>query len=306
MKIMKIIGFYTAPLAMALCFFAAKSATALSAKEDCHYPLPLVSKGHAEDAKELFCAVINNSLERVRSALSRGADPHAKNDRGQTPLHVFALYSQRGEYKPGILSALASAGADVNATEALRGETPLHQAAYVAEGSQYIIDLALSGADVHATAWADNTTSPLDLAQAWNPNPEVTRTLIRLSADAYGEDPLQDPLLLSLKYNENPEVFRALMCARYLDTSPLRDWRKIDENYTAYLINNSSKPLLLKVKDALFSRPQEIVSFESRLIERGLIFGQNIAPYQSAAEENNNPEVLQSFYDFKGQNCLTI
>lgn len=62
-----------------------------------------------EHVEKMFTALYANDLETVRQQLDRGVDPNAKNDTGQTPLHVTQ--------DPVIANLLILHGADVNATD---------------------------------------------------------------------------------------------------------------------------------------------------------------------------------------------
>ena len=90
-----------------------------------------------------------------------------KRDRGETPLHIAAIFSR---YE--IAKLLISKGADVNARND-DGFTPLHQAAYsFTEGPQKIrtIELLISkGANVNSKGESGGT--PLDIANTWGREP---------------------------------------------------------------------------------------------------------------------------------------
>jgi ankyrin repeat protein len=96
--------------------------------------------------------------------LAAGTDVNAKNDDGETPLHMF--HGLTGHLRFGyldIIELLIAEGADVNAKDN-EGNTPLHMAAYGGvTGSARI--LIAAGADVNA----ENNLGmkPLDAAREW-------------------------------------------------------------------------------------------------------------------------------------------
>jgi ankyrin repeat protein len=89
----------------------------------------------------------------VEMLISKGADVHAKNDYGETPLFIAAWHNHRT-----VAKLLIAKGADLN-SKTRQGETPLHIAANY--GQYELVELLLTErADVNAKTW-DNKT-PLD------------------------------------------------------------------------------------------------------------------------------------------------
>ena len=121
-------------------------------------------------------------IECVKFLLSEGADVHAKNDRGETPLHVAAVRPGNAEVRTTI-SLLFSKGADANAKDN-EGNTPLLRTSksgfYGQQGVSVARELIYCGADVNAKDkdgltplfW---TVSRMDM--------EVTKLLIDNDAD---------------------------------------------------------------------------------------------------------------------------
>ena len=98
------------------------------------------------------------SLEAARSLIFKGADVHAKNVQGETPLHRAAMNGNEG----GALLLIEN-GADVNAKDDI-GRTPLYEAAQWSDRTG-IVELLLSkGADVNAKDVLGGT--PLAIAKS--------------------------------------------------------------------------------------------------------------------------------------------
>jgi ankyrin repeat protein len=73
-------------------------------------------------AKELFKAVKERDVEKVRVILAKGVDPDVRDSRGRTPLMIAAYFGY-----PDIARILLEKGADVNARDN-KGRTPLRWA----------------------------------------------------------------------------------------------------------------------------------------------------------------------------------
>lgn len=96
--------------------------------------------GHADATTDLFTALEANEHNNASSALSRGANPRARNENQETPLHVAARMGHGV-----IMEALVRAGAEVDARNAL-GQTPLHVACAYGHEAEVRILLGM-GAD---------------------------------------------------------------------------------------------------------------------------------------------------------------
>ena len=79
-------------------------------------------------------------------------DVNARSGNGRTPLH----YAAQGE-KPALVTALAGAGADVNARDERGGLTPLHLAAWFSNTPSVVVALLIVGADPRAKDKVGNT-----------------------------------------------------------------------------------------------------------------------------------------------------
>ena len=127
-------------------------------------------------------ATWTGNIELIKQLTDSNIDVNVKRDRGETPLHIAAIFSR---YE--IAKLLISKGADVNARND-DGFTPLHQAAYsFTEGPQKIrtIELLISkGANVNSKGESGGT--PLDVANTWGHRPAAE--LLRKHGGKTGEE----------------------------------------------------------------------------------------------------------------------
>ena len=127
-------------------------------------------------------ATWTGNIELIKQLTDSNIDVNVKRDRGETPLHIAAIFSR---YE--IAKLLISKGADVNARND-DGFTPLHQAAYsFTGGPQKIrtIELLISkGANVNSKGESGGT--PLDIANTWGRKPAAD--LLRKHGGKTGEE----------------------------------------------------------------------------------------------------------------------
>ncbi len=97
----------------------------------------------ASETQKMFEALYVNDLKTVRTQLNKGVSANAKNDVGQTPLHVTQDIA--------ILKILVSNGADVNSTDD-DGRTPMFN-----KEIELITLLIEAGADIHHRSNKGNT-----------------------------------------------------------------------------------------------------------------------------------------------------
>lgn len=128
--------------------------------------------------KQLFLAIGNHDVARCIELIRQGADIHAKDKNGGSPLHS-AVWEDHAE----ILRILLKAGADPSRQDNL-GKTPLHTAAI--HGHLAAIELLCeAGADLQACD--GNHWTPLHYAVHMKQF-EVCERLLALGADENAQD----------------------------------------------------------------------------------------------------------------------
>lgn len=154
-------------------------------------------QNYAEAA--LFSAIIENADINIITHLAK----EAKN--GQDMALFFAAgYGNN----PEIITALISAGADVNVTDS-NTMTPLMMAAVNNANAGITTALIESGADIDAKDHINRTA--LMLATAHNPNPETTRALIKAGADVNAQDSKGRTALSGVSdHKDAPEIINIL------------------------------------------------------------------------------------------------
>ena len=115
------------------------------------------------------------TAEGITLCLESGADVHARDDRGNTPLHIAVLHTEA----IAVVTELLAAGADASARD-WAGVTPLH----VATGRNPNLDILMLLAEVGTDINARDGKRDTPLHAAWgNPNPAVVPALLGLGAD---------------------------------------------------------------------------------------------------------------------------
>ena len=127
----------------------------------------LIIKGHKGT---LFSACESGDIEGVKRHLADGADVNAKDNSGDTPLHIASF-----ERHTEIAELLIAKGADVNAEGRRNDYTPLHTAADM--GAKEIAELLIAkGAEVNARS--EYQLTPLHEAVSRGYNYEKTVELL--------------------------------------------------------------------------------------------------------------------------------
>jgi ankyrin repeat protein len=161
--------------------------------------------GQAKHDKSFFEAVVKGNIEQVKSLIAKGANVNAKDDRGQTSLHLAV----RNFYEE-IVEFLISEGADVNASQTDASWTPLLDAA--STGQTEVIKLLLQhGAKVDVGDKFGYT--PLYYAM-WSEEKDAIKALISSGADVNvlpSEN--DDPPLVYAVWEGNREAVKVLIDA---------------------------------------------------------------------------------------------
>ena len=138
--------------------------------------------GAAPASSEVSCQAWNSEeffreagAADVTRCLTSGADVNVRNEKGDTPLHNAASYTE----DPEVIAALLKAGADLEAAGSWYGATPLHLAASVNMSLEVIDALLRAGADANART---SYSGPLLHTAARFRNPAVVQALLNAGA----------------------------------------------------------------------------------------------------------------------------
>ena len=139
------------------------------------------------------------NVEMIEIFQDFGADFHARDLEGNTPLHL--LVQNKGLTLPFLL-ALFSVGADPMA-ENEKGETPLHLAAKYNENVMIIMAFEKMGVDFNVRDKKGNT--PLHLAAAHNRNPGLLKAILSFNGGNIDlrNDSQERPSHLAAEFNKN-------------------------------------------------------------------------------------------------------
>ena len=178
--------------------------------------LALAAPAYADATADLFAAAKGGTASEVRAALSAGADPGARDENNNTPLHLAAMHNPAAS----VIVTLIEGGADPGARNE-GGMTPLHGAATLNPNPSVIAALIEGGADPHAhgefsgklgkmplpeaveefSALSEfgsrfaGSMMPLHGAAMLNPNPSVITALIEGGADTDARNELDSTAL---------------------------------------------------------------------------------------------------------------
>ncbi len=160
------------------------------------------------NAADFFDLAANGTSRDVQSAISRGADVHAREERGFTPLLVAAKDNE----DPGVISVLLKAGADIEAVPD-GGDykwTALMWAAQSNANPEVITALLTAGANDRVVD--QDGFTPLLMAAEYNGNPEVITRLLKAGEDVDQKDHYGwTPLMEAASRNHSPGVVMALL-----------------------------------------------------------------------------------------------
>ncbi len=132
--------------------------------------------------KLLEAAVSAVKGTEIKALLKEGADVHAQNEWGMTPIMLAAQYNPN----VSVLKALLEGGADISETEPKYRSNALHLAANKSSSPKIIDALISAGADLNARNYLGET--PLIMAVNANPETRVVSELIKKGADINARD----------------------------------------------------------------------------------------------------------------------
>ena len=133
--------------------------------------------------KELLKKVVSATKgSEIKALLKEGADVHAQNEWGMTPVMLAAQYNPN----VSVLKAVLEAGADIFETEPKYRSNALHLAANKSSSPKIIDTLLAAGADLNARNYLGET--PLIMAVNTNPETRIVSELIKKGADINARD----------------------------------------------------------------------------------------------------------------------
>lgn len=178
--------------------------------------------------KQLLEAVQGNEIKKVKDLIAQGANVNARNEFGETPLHLAQskemaefllskgadIHAKDNEFgitplfnaPKEIFKFLISKGADVN-VRSKKGLTPLAWSAY-GDDLDRIKLLISKGADVNSAD--DYLKTPLHIASNWN-KVEIAKLLISKGAKVNARDHLGWTPLHWASFEGGPEVVHLLI-----------------------------------------------------------------------------------------------
>ncbi len=254
----------------------------------------------------LFEAAESGTASEVKAALAAGADPGARDDNDNTPLHKAA----RNNANPAVIAALIEAGADPGARDAY-DNTPLHDAASDNSNPAVIVALIEGGADPGArnergATPFDFATDVLFNAAQDGPASEV-KAALAAGADLGAHDKYDGntPLHWAVLWSDNPSVIVALIeggadpGAR--DNAGFTPFDYASDN-DALKATDAYRMLKTDATDALFEAAESGTASE---VKAALAAGANPAardaydntPLHLAASDNSNPSVIAALIE---------
>ena len=152
--------------------------------------------------------------ESVIGCLRAGADVHARNEDGETPLHRLVSLAAWYDYPLAlVIAAFVEAGADVNAPDRT-GRTALHRVAGRGgdsggpRGARALLD---AGAEVNARDTLGATPLHRAAGVAWPDNDSLVSLLVEVGADLHATDDAGRTALHHALRSDNPATAAKLI-----------------------------------------------------------------------------------------------
>ncbi len=181
---------------------------------------PVAVDNLGRDPRHTVCDWTNSRFftlvpwESVIGCLRAGADVHARNEYGETPLYRLVSLAAWYDYPLArVIRAFVEAGADVNAPDR-RGRTPLH---HVAErggrsggprGARALLD---AGAEVNARDTGGATPLHRAAGAGWPDNDSLVSLLVEAGADLHATDDAGRTALHHALRSDNPAAAARLI-----------------------------------------------------------------------------------------------
>jgi ankyrin repeat protein len=176
---------------------------------------------------DFFTALRNGDVRQIRAALDTGASINARDEHGNTPLMLAAVYSDVASMK-----LLLERGAQVNVTNA-EGATPLIRASYDFEKTRLLVD---RGADVNVRSALGET--PLMLAARPVNSHRTVKLLLDHGADAKATNNWGASTLMAAAAGGDVESARLLIeHGANVNAMPVADTK-------AFIFNGARSPLM--------------------------------------------------------------
>jgi len=217
----------------------------------------------------LKLTVVNSpSTEFIQHVLDYGYDINYKDEGENTLLH-FASFSSY----PESVSYFLAKGLDLESKN-IDGSTPLRMAAGVCDNTQVLQTLIDAGADIHTI---DNDGENLLITAARNPNPEITKFVLKLGFDTEDRDNEGFTALLNAAcWQSNTEVLDIL----------------IDAGANIYAKTNSGDNLF---HNAARNENEEIAKYVSVAFITSDMNNADVTCLEKVLLEGKSPEVLKVF-----------
>jgi hypothetical protein len=157
----------------------------------------VVKKQIGDQIREVFEAIRNNNLNKIKTYVEQGGDIQSGWFTGYNPLQYACMKN-----KPEIVKYLVDKGADVNAQDA-NDHRPLHYACQAGSSLEIVKYLVNKGADVNAQN--ENGDTPLHYA-CWGRSLEIVKYLVDKGADVNAQDEYDSTPLDIARLNNNNEI----------------------------------------------------------------------------------------------------
>ncbi|WP_339047696.1 ankyrin repeat domain-containing protein [Candidatus Mesenet endosymbiont of Phosphuga atrata] len=163
--------------------------------------------GEVSNFTPLHAAIEEEHEKAARFLIENGADVHARDIQGNTPLHEAILSGQ----DPKTIGLLLERGSDVHA-RGRQDDTPLHLAAL--KKSQELVELLLSrGADIDTHARNEWGCIPLHYAFGYWQDSQVVKLLLEHGSDVHAKGICGlTPLYRAIScFEKDPQIIRLLL-----------------------------------------------------------------------------------------------